>query len=127
MIDWRHPWQAIRIGAQLGVLGWILISLVACFPYLALSVPELVAAAPEDGALLAMAGSDEPTHGELSRRLEALEGLLMERRLTALEVGVAANSKMLWSALAGLGLLVAETFGRIFPVLLARVRVKVNG
>ena len=112
MIGWlRHRWLVFRLGVHFGVFAFVLISLVSCFPYIG----------GVDGLRAAEAGSDV-SHGELSRRIDSLEELLAERRITALEVKVAANTTMLWAALAGLAALVAETFGRILSLLVPQLR-----
>jgi len=103
----KQRWLVFRLGIHFGVFLFVLISLVTCYPHI--------------GGVVSAFGSGElvetVTHGEIARRLEALEAIGIERRLTALEVKVSANTTMLWAALAGLAALVAETFGRIFSVL----------
>jgi len=111
------------MSAQFLVLSLIFISLVWYFPGWRLFVPVAEAAELVSGERVA---GGTVTLGELTRRIERVEGIELEHRLAQLEARVEANSTLLWTALFGLGALVLEMFGRMGMILVHKARHQVG-
>lgn len=108
----RQVWILLRMGAQFLVLSAIIFSLLSYWPG-----SKLPAAVADAGV-----GVQTVTLGELTRRVERVEGIGLEHRLAQLEARVEANSTLLWTGLFGLGALVLEMFGRMGVSLVHRAR-----
>lgn len=109
----------VRMSAHFLVLSVIVISLLMYWPGSRLLVPAAQAGELVSGGFVT---SEVVTLGELTRRIERVEGIELEHRLSQLEARVEALSTLLWSGLFGLAALVLEMFGRMGVSLVAKAR-----
>lgn len=115
----RQIWILFRMSAQFVVFLLIVFSLLSYWPGSRLLFPVAEGAQRVSGERVA---GDAVTLGELTRRVERVEGIELEHRLAQLEARVEANSTLLWTGLFGLGALVLEMFGRMGVMLVAKAR-----